>query len=70
VWRVENNKREAFVFKREVGYIHLHVGMDFEDSPIALDVTFVPNVTVENIGCRLVEVELAAAAARVENGEG
>lgn len=44
--------------------------MDFEDAPVALDVTFVPNVTVENVGRRLVEVELAAATTWVKNGGG
>lgn len=70
VRRVENDQCETFVFKRKVGHVHLHVRMDFENAPVALDVTFIPNVTVENIGRRLVEVELAATAARVENGGG
>lgn len=42
--------------------------MHLKDASVALDVAFVPNVTVKHVGSRLIEVELAAAAARVENG--
>lgn len=68
--RIENDQREAFVFEGQVGHIHLHVRMHLKDASVALDVAFVPNVTVKHVGSRLVEVELAAAAARVENGGG
>lgn len=44
--------------------------MHLKDASVALDVAFVPNVTVKHVGSRLIEVELAAAAARVENGGG
>lgn len=44
--------------------------MHLKDASVALDVAFVPHITVKHVGSRLVEVELSAAAAGVENGGG
>ena len=64
---VENDQRETFVFEWQVGHIHLLIWMYLQHAPVALDVTFVAHIAVEHIGSRLIEVELAAATAWVEN---
>lgn len=66
--RIKYDQCEAFVFKRQGCDIHLHVWMHLKDASVALDVAFVPHITVKHVGSRLVEVELSAAAAGVENG--